>query len=99
MAEKKRKDDISTLSFEDSIRRLREIVEKIEQGQIPLEDSLEQYETGMTLIKHCRAVLQQAEKRIEKISREEAVEGQSTAEPDAQEPASGDSATADEGLF
>ena len=57
MAQKKRKDEISTLSFEDSIKQLREIVEKIEQGEIPLEDSLYQYEKGMTLIKHCRWVL------------------------------------------
>ncbi len=44
---------------------------KIEQGQIPLQDSIEQYERGMALIKHCRTILQQAEKRIEKISKEE----------------------------
>ena len=44
---------------------------KIEQGEIPLQDSLEQYEKGMALIKHCRGILQKAEKRIEKISKEE----------------------------
>ncbi|GAJ08842.1 unnamed protein product, partial [marine sediment metagenome] len=38
---------------------------------IPLADSLEQYERGMSLIKHCRGILQEAEKRIEKISKEE----------------------------
>ena len=99
MAEKKRRDEISTLSFEDSIKQLREIVEKIEQGEIPLQDSLDQYEKGMTLIKHCRGVLQQAEKRIEKISKEEAAEEESTTEPGEQAPASGDSDAADEGLF
>lgn len=99
MAEKKRRDEISTLSFEDSIKQLREIVEKIEQGEIPLQDSLDQYEKGMTLIKHCRGVLQQAEKRIEKISKEEAAEEESTTEPGEQAPASSDSDAADEGLF
>jgi len=69
MAEKKTKSNVSKLNFEDSIKRLKEIVEQIEQGEIPLQDSLEQYEQGMALIKHCRGILQQAEKRIEKISK------------------------------
>ena len=71
MAEKKPKDDIAKLSFEESIKRLKTIVDKIEQGEIPLQDSLERYEQGMALIKHCRTILQQAEKRIEKISKEQ----------------------------
>jgi exodeoxyribonuclease VII small subunit len=71
MADKKQKNDISKLSFEEAIKELTSIVSKIEQGQIPLQDSLEQYERGMALIKHCRTILQQAEKRIEKISKEE----------------------------
>ncbi len=69
MADKK-DDDISKLSFEDAIKELTAIVGKIEQGEIALQDSLEQYERGMALIKHCRGILQQAEKRIEKISKE-----------------------------
>jgi len=68
MAGQKQKNDISKLSFEEAIKELTSIVGKIEQGQIPLQDSLEQYERGMALIKHCRGILQQAEKRIEKIS-------------------------------
>ena len=52
----------------------REFVGKIEQGEIPLQDSLSQYEKGMALIKHCREILQKAEKRIEKISKEEKTE-------------------------
>jgi len=68
MAEKKQKNDISKMSFEEAIKELTSIVGKIEQGQIPLQDSLEQYEKGMALIKHCRTILQKAEKRIEKIA-------------------------------
>jgi len=71
MAGKKQKSDIEKLSFEEAIKELSNIVGKIEQGQIPLQDSLEQYERGMALIKHCRAILQKAEKRIEKISKDE----------------------------
>ena len=71
MAGKKQKDDLGELSFEESIKELTNIVGKIEQGQIPLQDSLQQYERGMALIKHCRTILNKAEKRIEKISEPE----------------------------
>jgi exodeoxyribonuclease VII small subunit len=71
MSERKPKDDINKLTFEQAIHQLKDIVTRIEQGEIPLQDSLEQYEKGMALIKHCRTILQKAEKRIEKISREE----------------------------
>ena len=71
MADKKQKNDIGELSFEEAITGLTDIVGKIEQGQIPLQDSLEQYERGMALIKHCRTILQRAEKRIEKITEEQ----------------------------
>ncbi|MCU0913789.1 MAG: exodeoxyribonuclease VII small subunit [Planctomycetes bacterium] len=74
MAERKQKDEITKLTFEQAIQQLKGIVDKIEQGEIPLQDSLEQYEKGMALIKHCRGILQQAEKRIEKISKEESSE-------------------------
>ena len=70
MADKKQKDNIDKMSFEEAIQALTNIVGKIEQGQIPLQDSLEQYEKGMALIKHCRETLQKAEKRIEKIAKE-----------------------------
>jgi exodeoxyribonuclease VII small subunit len=70
MVEKKENNDISKLSFEQAIKKLTDIVSKIEDGQISLEQSLAQYEQGMELIKHCRAILQKAEKKIEEISKE-----------------------------
>ena len=71
MAEKKQNISIENMNFEDAIQELTKIVGKIEQGQIPLQESIEQYEKGMTLIKHCREILLKAEKRIEKISQAE----------------------------
>jgi exodeoxyribonuclease VII small subunit len=71
MAKNTQENDISRLGFEQAIRELGGIVQKIEQGEIPLQDSLSQYERGMALIKHCRGILQKAEKRIEKISEEQ----------------------------
>jgi exodeoxyribonuclease VII small subunit len=74
MADNKQKNDVGKLSFEEAIKELTGIVGRIEEGKIPLQNSLEQYEKGMSLIKHCRGILQDAEKRIEKISKEEGTE-------------------------
>ncbi len=71
MAGQKPKNDIGKLSFEEAIKELTEIVGKIEQGEIALQDSLQQYERGMALIKHCRTILKQAEEQIEKITKEQ----------------------------
>lgn len=71
MAGEKQKNDINKLSFEGAIKELGNIVSKIEQGEIALQDSLNQYERGMALIKRCRTILEKAEKRIEKIAKEE----------------------------
>ncbi len=71
MAKNEQKNNTGKLTFEQAIKELTDIVGKIEQGQIPLQDSLKQYERGMALIKHCRGILQKAEQRIEKISEPE----------------------------
>ncbi len=71
MAKNEQKNNTGKMTFEQAIKELTDIVGKIEQGQIPLQDSLKQYERGMALIKHCRGILKKAEKRIEKISKEE----------------------------
>jgi len=71
MAKNENKNDIGKMSFEEAIKELTDIVGKIEQGKIPLKNSLEQYEKGMALIKHCKGILEKAEKRIEKIAKEE----------------------------
>jgi exodeoxyribonuclease VII small subunit len=70
MAENKENNNIGKLTFEQAITELTGIVEKIELGKIPLQESIEQYEKGMVLIKHCRDILQKAEKKIEQISKE-----------------------------
>jgi exodeoxyribonuclease VII small subunit len=88
MAGQKAKKDIGKLSFEEAIKELTEIVGRIEHGQIPLQDSLQQYEKGMGLIKRCRTILQEAEKRIEKISKtepEQAEDKKATKNPDSDE--------------
>ena len=66
-----KKNEIEGLSFEKAIEDLTGIVNKIETGQVSLAESLEQYEKGMAMIKHCRGILLDAEKRIEQIAGDE----------------------------
>lgn len=70
----KESNEITKMSFEEAIKELTAIVNKIEQGEIALQDSLDQYEKGMALIKHCRTILQKAEKRIDKLTKQEETE-------------------------
>ncbi|MBN1457284.1 MAG: exodeoxyribonuclease VII small subunit [Sedimentisphaerales bacterium] len=70
----KKEKDSGKLDFEHAIKDLTEIVDNIESGQTPLQSSIEQYEKGMELIKHCREILQTAEKKIEKIAQEKTKE-------------------------
>lgn len=83
MADQKPKNETGKLSFEEAIKELTDIVGKIEQGEIALQDSLQQYERGMALIKHCRTILKQAEQRIEKISQPE-TESQDSSESEGE---------------
>ena len=75
MAKEENQNDVSELSFEDAIKDLTQIVAKIEGGQTALDESIDQYAHGMALIKHCRSILQAAEKKIEKISADDAKPG------------------------
>ncbi|HVW25328.1 MAG TPA: exodeoxyribonuclease VII small subunit [Polyangiaceae bacterium] len=54
-------------SFEDSIRRLSEIVEALEAGDLPLEQSLRLFEEGVKLSRASQATLDGAEKRVEEL--------------------------------
>ncbi len=51
--------------FEAAIAELEGIVRKLEEGDLPLEKSLELYERGVQLSRFCHARLEQAERRIE----------------------------------
>jgi exodeoxyribonuclease VII small subunit len=51
--------------FEDALSKLEKIVSKLEQGDIPLEESLKLFEEGIRLSRFCNQKLDEAEKRIE----------------------------------
>ena len=54
-----------TPSFEQALQQLEQIVQKLEKGELPLEDSLKLYEDGIRLSRLCHAKLEEAEGRIE----------------------------------
>ena len=61
-------DDIDSLSFEAALAELETIVRTLEQGQAPLDQSIELYQRGDRLKRHCEARLKVAQARIEQIA-------------------------------
>jgi exodeoxyribonuclease VII small subunit len=57
-------------SFEASLEELERIVRELEQGELPLERSLELFEQGVKLSRECQERLNQAERRIEILMRD-----------------------------
>jgi exodeoxyribonuclease VII small subunit len=57
--------DTTIKDFESAIAELESIVRKLEEGDLPLEKSLELYERGVQLSRFCHARLEDAERRIE----------------------------------
>ncbi|WP_336276355.1 exodeoxyribonuclease VII small subunit [Bartonella sp. CB178] len=62
-----KREDIATLSFEAALKQLEVIVENLERGDVPLEQSIDIYERGEALKKHCDGLLKVAEAKVEKI--------------------------------
>ena len=59
--------DVSAYSFEKAVAELEGIVQRLERGDVALEESIAIYERGEALKKHCETLLSAAEGRIEKI--------------------------------
>ena len=59
--------EIKKTSFEESINRLEELVDKMESGESSLEQNLEWFEEGMDLIKTCQTHLVDADKRVQEL--------------------------------
>ena len=60
--------DVKKLSFERAIEELETIVKRLEDGKVPLEESVAIYERGEALKRRCEELLRQAEARVEKIT-------------------------------
>jgi exodeoxyribonuclease VII small subunit len=54
--------------FEEALELVEAIIEKVESGQIGLEESIAQYERGAALILRCRKILDRAEQRVQELT-------------------------------
>lgn len=54
-------------NFESAMQELETLVDRMEQGQVSLEDSLKAFERGRSLVTRCKSILEDAERRIEQM--------------------------------
>ncbi len=62
---------MANTTFEESMKRLEEIVQRLESGEMSLEDSLQVFEEGMQLVAFCSRKLDEAEKKVTLLVREQ----------------------------
>ena len=60
--------DVKRLSFERAMEELESIVKRLEDGKVPLEESVAIYERGEALKRRCEELLRQSEARVDKIT-------------------------------
>ena len=63
---------MTDLKFEDCLTRLEQIVSALDAGNLPLEESLKVFEEGVALARQCTRYLDEAERRIEQLARDDA---------------------------
>jgi exodeoxyribonuclease VII small subunit len=68
MADPQDHSDIKTMSFEQALKELESIVDRLEKGDVELEASIRIYERGEALKVHCDGLLRKAEARVERIT-------------------------------
>ncbi len=65
-----RKSSSKTVDFEKSLKQLEDLVEKLEKGELTLEESLKNFEQGIKLTRECRSALEKAEQKISVLTKE-----------------------------
>jgi len=60
--------DVNEISFEQALNQLTELVEKLESGELPLEESVAAFEQGVKFSRRCEALLDQAEQRLQVLN-------------------------------
>jgi exodeoxyribonuclease VII small subunit len=59
--------DVDTMSFEDALAELEQIVRRLEAGQVKLDEAIRCYERGARLKRHCESKLDEAQQRVDRI--------------------------------
>ena len=67
MAEPTEPADIVTMSFEEALVELEQIVRRLEGGQVKLDEAILSYERGAQLKRHCERKLNEAQQRVDRI--------------------------------
>ncbi len=67
MAKAKQTQHNKDFNFEASLTELNKLVETMEKGEIPLEESLQQFEHGIKLVRECQQALSKAEQKVQKL--------------------------------
>lgn len=80
---------IASPSFEEMMERLEKLVKQLEQGNLSLEESIHAFEEGIGLVKKCTAVLGEAERRIQRLTKEGTESMEAEAVADQEEPHEG----------
>jgi exodeoxyribonuclease VII small subunit len=62
--------EVKAPTFEDALQQLEQIVQKLEKGELPLEESLKLYEQGIRLSRLCHGKLEEAEGKIEMLMKD-----------------------------
>ena len=78
MGTRKAEKDVKPVDFETAMRDLEDIVERLEQGDLPLEESLAAFERGVLLTRSCQTALKEAEQKVEILVKKA---GEPTVEP------------------
>lgn len=70
MAITKKQTEIQKMKFEEALSELEDISNRMSQGSLPLDESVQCYARGVELAKHCRNLLDEAEKKIQVLDGE-----------------------------
>jgi len=74
MSKSEKLSNVNKLDFETALSELEEIVQHLESGETSLEGSIDAYERGVALKKHCESKLREAQLRVEKIENDGTIE-------------------------
>ncbi|GAB2492289.1 exodeoxyribonuclease VII small subunit [Alkalibacterium psychrotolerans] len=58
-------------TFDEAMKDLEQIVQKLEQGDVPLEEALDKFQEGIKLSRYCRGIVEEAEKTVTNMASEE----------------------------
>ncbi len=72
-------ESIEELAFDEALERLETLAGQLEDGDVPLEESLRVYENAVALFRHCRARLSSVEQKLELLTRD--LDGEPTTAP------------------